>query len=112
MTDNSSPIHINTEEIQSKLLETLSQNGDLSEREHRRMVLLTLTSMHYMIMQLTPLSARVKKLENTSIILWISKHKALTFSFILPATILLVMFFHEISPWVMKNLEVIAGFGR
>lgn len=95
----------NNSEIYTKLLESLEQNGQLSDRERNRLMLLALTGIFGMVM---PLTAKVHKLEDTNIVMWIGKHQRLT-GIIATGSVLAAMFLHQIAPWVISHLAILTG---
>lgn len=83
--------------------EIKAANGNLSPRD--RLIVLGLTSI---ITMMTPLQRKVNKLEDYSIALWVKRHPRAS-TLMVSALVLAVMFFHELSPWVISRLAIIAG---
>ena len=96
----------NTEAVLAKLIEALEHNGDLSESEHRRLTLLAITGLYYIIM---PLPAKVRKLESSNIVIWIQKHQKITCT-ILVIVALMAMFLNDVGNWIIHNLGILASF--
>jgi len=94
----------NTEAVLAKLIEALEHNGDLSESEHRRLTLLAITGLYYIIM---PLPSKVRKLENNSIMIWIEKHKQIACT-IMIIVALMAMFLNDVGNWIIRNLAILA----
>lgn len=94
--------------IYAKLLEGLEENGSLTDTERNRLMLLAMTGLYNLVL---PLPAKVRKLEEQNIIAWIECHPKVT-SLIITFLILSAMFFHEISPWVISHIAMLAGLQK
>lgn len=104
----SSEDQIDAPAVLEKLLGALDQNGDLPPKARDHLELLALTSLLQIV---EPLPRRMKRLEDRNIVMWVEKHPKGT-SLIITGLILMAMFFHQITPWVMHGLGLITGFAH
>ena len=96
----------NAEAVLAKLIEALEHNGDLAENEHRRLTLLAITGLYYLIM---PVPAKIRKLESDNIIMWVQKHQKITCTVIVILA-LMAMFLNDVGNWIIHNLAILATF--
>ena len=89
-----------------KLLKAIETNGEMDDRERDRIQLIAITSIYQLLI---PLPKRIHRLEERNIVNWVLNHpKLAAVTSVIFA--LFVMFVHQITPWVMKNIAFLAGF--
>ncbi len=91
--------------VLERLNEAIEANGNMDIEERTRLIVVGVTTV---IALLIPLQKKVMKLETRSIIIWIEKHPRAA-STVLLAVILVAMFIHQISPWVIAHLALLSG---
>lgn len=91
--------------VLEQLTQALEANGDLTEKERNRLIVLGITSVLTMMM---PMQRKINRLEDKNIIMWIEDHPKAT-AYVTIIAILVAMFIHQISPWVITHLAFITS---
>ena len=103
------PQKVEVDELQEKITSALKANGNYTDAQRWNLLFVVIDDMRKDTKEILKWQERIRALEKSNIVMWIREHKAFTTTVLIPGFILLVMLFHEISPWVITHLEMIAG---